>query len=107
MEAYHRQNIETPTSDSQKVLVVPVKKDFKIDAIKVAQTLRANNIITDIDLKGKKLKKNLSYANNNNINNVIMIGQSEVEENNVTLKDMDSGEQVTISLSEAIEKLSN
>ena len=36
-----------------------------------------------------------------------MIGQSEVEENNVTLKDMDSGEQVTISLSEAIEKLSN
>jgi histidyl-tRNA synthetase len=106
MEAYHRQNIQAPKNDSQKVLVVPVKKDFKIDAIKVAQTLRGNNIITDIDLKGKKLKKNLSYANNNNINNVIMIGQSEVEENTVTLKDMNSGEQVTIPLSEAIEKLS-
>ena len=89
------------------------------DAIKRGKWLdisykNSNNEITyfwiaikDIDLKGKKLKKNLSYANNNNINNVIMIGQSEVEENNVTLKDMDSGEQVTISLSEAIEKLSN
>lgn len=107
MEAYHRQNIETPTDNEKKVLVIPVKKDFKLDAIKVAQELRANNIITDIDLKGKKLKKNLSYANNNNINNVIMIGQSEVDNNTVTLKDMVSGKQETVSLSEAIEKLSN
>lgn len=106
MEAYHRQNIETPSNDTEKVLVVPVKKDFKMDAIKVAQQLRQNDIVTDIDLKGKKLKKNLSYANNNNINNVIMIGQSEVENNTVTLKNMISGEQVTISLSEALDKLS-
>lgn len=106
MEAYHRQNIETPSKDTEKVLVVPVKKDFKMDAIKVAQQLRQNDIVTDIDLKGKKLKKNLSYANNNNINNVIMIGQSEVENNTVTLKNMISGEQVTISLSEALDKLS-
>lgn len=106
MEAYHRQNIETPGNDTNKVLVVPVKKDFKLDAIRVAQKLRENDIITDIDLKGKKLKKNLSYANNNNINNVIMIGQSEVEDNTVTLKDMVSGEQVTISLAQAVEKLS-
>ncbi len=106
MEAYHRQNIETPSNDINKVLVVPVKKEFKLDAIKVAQQLRENNIITDIDLKGKKLKKNLSYANNNNINNVIMIGQSEIEENTVTLKDMITGEQVTVTLKDAIERLS-
>lgn len=106
MEAYHRQNITIPRNDANKVLVVPVKKDFKFDAIKVAQKLRENDIITDIDLKGKKLKKNLSYANNNNINNVIMIGQSEVEENTVTLKDMNSREQATISLDDAIDKLS-
>ena len=106
MEAYHRQNIETAHADEEKVLVVPIKKDFKLDAIKVAQQLRANNIITDIDMKGKKLKKNLSYANNNNINNVIMIGQSEAENNTVTLKDMTSGQQETITLNEAIMKLS-
>lgn len=107
MEAYHRQNIQTPANDLQKVLVIPIKKEFKLDAIKVAQQLRKNDIITDIDLKGKKLKKNLSYANNNNITNVIMIGQSEVEENTVTLKDMNTGEQLSIPLDQAIEKLSS
>ncbi len=106
MEAYHKQKLEMQKNDANKVLVVPVKKEFKLDAIKVAQELRSNNIITDIDLKGKKLKKNLSYANNNNINNVIMIGQSEVDDNTVTLKDMGSGNQETIPLTEAIEKLS-
>ncbi|WP_323735492.1 histidine--tRNA ligase [Methanosphaera sp. ISO3-F5] len=107
MEAYHRQNLAYESNDDNKVLVVPIKKDFKLDAIRVAQKLRSNDIITDIDLKGKKLKKNLSYANNNNISNVIMIGQSEVENNTVTLKDMLSGEQETISLDDAIERLSH
>ena len=107
MEAYHRQNIKYESKADNKVLVVPIKKDFKLDAIRVAQKLRCNDIITDIDLKGKKLKKNLSYANNNNISNVIMIGQSEVENNTVTLKDMLSGEQETISLDDAIERLSH
>jgi histidyl-tRNA synthetase len=106
MEAYHRQNIKTPCNDSKKVLVIPIKNDFKLDAIKVAQKLRENDIITDIDLKGKKLKKNLSFANNNNINNVIIIGKNEVETDTVTLKDMINGQQETLSLSDAINRLS-
>ena len=57
MEAFHRQQLEAPSSDDKKVLVIPIKKEFKLDAIRVARTLRDKNIITDIDLKGKKLKK--------------------------------------------------
>lgn len=105
MEAFHKQEIEAPKSDSRKVLVVPIKKDFKVNAIQVAQQLRKENIITEIDLKGKKLKKNLSYANNNNINNVVLIGQQEVETNTVTLKDMTRGQQETLSISEVVEKI--
>ncbi|WP_455644674.1 histidine--tRNA ligase [Methanosphaera sp.] len=107
MEAFHRQNIQIPTSSIPKVLVIPVKKEFKLDAIRIAQDLRKENIITDIDLKGKKLKKNLSYANSHNINKVIMIGQQEVENNTVTIKDMDSGDQITIPQAEVIENILN
>lgn len=105
MEAYHIQDIKQPEESVPKVLVVPVKSDFKIEAIKVAQMLRSNNIITDIDLKGKKLKKNLSYANTHNFNKVIMIGKQEVLDNTVTLKDMASGSQVTVSQNDIVENL--
>ena len=105
MEAYHRQNIQVPISSKPKVLVIPVKKEFKLNAIEVAQQLRAHNIVTDIDLKGKKLKKNLSYANNHNFNKVIMIGQQEVEDETVTIKDMDSGCQETIPQNTVVSEL--
>lgn len=107
MEAYHRQNIQIPSDNTPRVLVIPVKKDFKFDAIQLAQTLRKENIITDIDLKGKKLKKNLSYANNHNFNKVLLIGKQEVENNTVTVKDMASGEQVTIPQEELVETILN
>ncbi len=105
MEAYKRQNIQLPENDSPRVLVIPVKKEFKNEAILIAQQLRRENIIVDIDLKGKKLKKNLSYANTHKFNKVIMIGQKEVEDNTVTLKDMASGDQVTIPQDELITKI--
>lgn len=105
MEAYKRQKIQLPENDSPRVLVIPVKKEFKNEAILIAQQLRRENIIADIDLKGKKLKKNLSYANTHKFNKVIMIGQKEVEDNTVTLKDMASGDQVTIPQDELITKI--
>lgn len=107
MEAYHKQNIEIPSNDAQKVLVVPIKKEFKLHAIKIAQILRKENIITDIDLKGKKLKKNLSFANSNHINNVVLIGQQEIDDNTVTLKHMDTKEQVTIPVDELVDNILN
>ncbi len=107
MEAYHRQNIKIPQNTTPKALVVPIKKDFIKESINIAQILRNNNIVTDIDLKGKKLKKNLSYANTHNINKVIIIGQNEIETNTVTIKDMDTGEQNTVKNSEIITYIRN
>lgn len=105
MEAYHRQNIKLPPNSKPKVLVVPVKKEFKIEAIRIAQLLRSNDIVTDIDLKGRKLKKNLSYADSHSFNRVIMIGKQEVEEEVVTLRDMDSGCQVTVPRETVVDEL--
>ncbi|WP_304125149.1 histidine--tRNA ligase [Methanosphaera cuniculi] len=103
MEAYHKQNIQIPEDNTKRVLIIPIKPDFKKEAIQIAQQLRGADIITDIDLKGKKLKKNLSYANSHNINNVVMIGEQEISDNTATLKNMKTGNQVTIPQDELIE----
>lgn len=105
MEAYHKQNIQIPQDEIPRVLVIPIKKEYKTNAIKTAQQIRAHNIITDIDLKGKKLKKNLSYANSHNINYVIIIGEQEVADGTVTLKNMSTGDQKTITTDELIKEI--
>ncbi len=98
MEAIHVQNIQIPEDTKPRVLVIPVKKEFRDNAISIAQQLRHNNIVTDIDLKGKKLKKNLSYADSHNFNKVILIGQKELEDNKVTIRNLKTRQQDTISI---------
>ena len=53
-----------------------------------------------------KLKKQLQYANNNNITNVIIIGEDEIKSNIYTLKNMKIGTQEKLSIEKLISKLS-
>jgi len=48
------------------------------------------------------MKKQMSYANNKNIPFVAIVGENEMKEGKVMLKDMTSGEQKLISPEEMI-----
>lgn len=87
-----------------KVLVVSMVED-KSKAVEVAATLRKENIETEVYLEDKKIKAKFKYADRLSIPYVIVIGEEEIENNVVTLKNMETGEQKTISLKEAIEKI--
>jgi histidyl-tRNA synthetase len=98
MEALKKQEKTIETEPTIKVFVAPISTDLKLKAYEIAQKLRKNNIGTEVDLVGKKLKKILSYADSNQINYVIMLGSREFEDGNVTVKYMISGEQETVEI---------
>lgn len=87
-----------------KVLVVSMVED-KSKAVEVAATLRKENIETEVYLEDKKIKAKFKYADKLSIPYVIVIGEEEIAKNVVTLKNMETGEQNTISLDEAITKI--
>ena len=87
-----------------KVLVVSMVED-KSKAVEVAATLRKENIETEVYLEDKKIKAKFKYADRLSIPYVIVIGEEEIQNNVVTLKNMETGEQDTISLEEAITKI--
>lgn len=51
------------------------------------------------------MKKQMTYANNKNIPYVIMVGESEMEEGLVSLKNMETGDQDKLTPEQLIEKL--
>lgn len=67
--------------------------------------LRASGICTEFYPDTVKIKKQLSYANQRQIPWVILIGQEEQETKTILLKNMASGEQEKLSISEALETL--
>ena len=72
------------------VLIIPMVEDLKMP-IEIATNLRKNGINTEIYLNNKKLKAKFKYANKLEIPNVVIIGEDELKENKVKVKDMETG----------------
>ena len=87
-----------------KVLVVSM--DEKLDkAIEVATALRNKNIPTEVYIQNKKIKSKFKYADKLKIPYVAVIGEEELKNNTVTLKNMETGEQEELKIEEVIKKL--
>jgi len=68
------------------ILIIPMETE--IESLHLASKLRAMNINVEIDFSGKKLKKSLDYANKENINYVIILGEDEIRKQKFRLKNM-------------------
>ncbi len=69
--------------------------------------LRAKGIRAEIFPEADKMKKQMNYANRKNIRYVALVGDSEISEGLVTLKDMESGEQKKMNSSDLVNMLSD
>ena len=85
------------------VLIVPFCEDYKY-IYSVYNTLRKNNIKVDICYIDKGFKQKMKYANKINVKYTILIGEDEIKENSVTLKNMITGEQEKITIDKLLEK---
>jgi histidyl-tRNA synthetase len=92
------------SSSNLQILITPISENTRLKSYEIAQTLRRANIKTETDLFNRKFKKILSFANSLNVSKVILVGEKDLEEGKVTVKDMDSGNQKLIPIEEIIEE---
>ena len=93
--------IEAGNRSISKVMIISMVDDFN-KSIEVATELRKNGINTQIYTDKAKTKKQFNYANRLGIPYVIVIGEDEINNNVVSLKNMINGEQKTVTLEDAI-----
>ena len=85
------------------MLIVPFCDDYEY-IYKVYNTLKKNNVKVDICYIDKGFKQKMKYANKINVKYAILIGEDEIKENVVTLKNMITGDQEKITIEELLEK---
>ena len=73
--------------------------------IPVLAKLRAAGISTEMYPDAVKFKKQMQYANDRNIPFVAIVGESEMAENVITLKNMTTGEQEKVLINDIVSKL--
>ncbi|MDD6622570.1 MAG: histidine--tRNA ligase [Bacteroidales bacterium] len=93
------------TRATTKVLFVNFGEAEATASLKYIKELRAAGISSEIFPESSKMKKQMGYANDNGIPFVAIIGETELANGTIMLKDMNLGTQQPLTIDEVIEKL--
>ncbi|PIO01162.1 hypothetical protein COT60_01920 [Candidatus Pacearchaeota archaeon CG09_land_8_20_14_0_10_30_9] len=80
----------------ERIMVLSINQEK--EAIKLAEKLRSKGL--NCYYSNAKISKALDYANSKKISKVIFVGEKELKENKVKVKNMESGEEQLVSMDE-------
>ena len=78
-----------------------------MEAFKLVHELRQEGISAESDHLQRSIKAQMKYANKINARYSMIIGESELEERSVKLKEMESGDEVTIPIDQFVQVFKN
>ena len=73
--------------------------------LRLAAQARLAGIATEVYPDSVKMKKQMSYANAHNVPYVALVGETEMAEGRITLKNMTTGEQQSLTIEEAVKAI--
>ena len=90
------------TAGSVRLLFINFGEREAARCLEYAAAARKKGVSTEVYPDTVKMKKHMAYANAQHIPFVALVGESELAENRLTLKNMETGEQQQLSIEEAL-----
>ncbi|MBU3902326.1 MAG: histidine--tRNA ligase [Candidatus Thermoplasmatota archaeon] len=91
--------------DKMDAYVIPIGDNAKKRGFEIANMLREKGVKCDIDLIGRSIAKNMKYADSTGVKKAVILGEDEMKENIITLRDMKTGKQEKIPVKNLIKHL--
>ncbi len=89
---------EFKSSNLIDILVIPLGTE--IESLRLANDIRSLGFKVELDMTGKKLNKSMEYANREKIPYIIIIGETEIENRKFEVKDMSTGNKISVNFNE-------
>jgi len=103
--AMQTQKTALSTRREKTVVVIPVKQELKAEALKISQMLRETGISVEFEVMGRKMAKALEDADRRKVDYAVIVGEKELKEDAVVIRDMAKHEQTTIKIGRLTEKI--
>ena len=100
-QGYLNDELNTAPADA---LILPMTEEMG-SAVALATALRRSGIRVQVYAEQKKFKQKMKYADKLGVPYVIFLGEDEIKENKVSLKDMRTGEQLLMDADEAQKRI--
>lgn len=95
-----RQNLDIPALPKPDAFIIYLGEEAKTEALKIAAMLRKVGVAIVMATGDRSLRAQMRQANSLGIDHALILGEQEVRNRNVVLRDMTSGEQKSIPLTE-------
>ncbi len=104
--ALEKQGLLPEKENSVAAFVVALGEAAQLEGFKLLNKLRNAGISALMDFAGRSMKAQMKQANKKNARFVLILGDDEVRDSVVTLKDMSNSEQRKIAIDEVINTIS-
>jgi histidyl-tRNA synthetase len=103
--AMQAQKVALSTRQAKRVVVIPVREALKGEAIKIAHMLRNAGVPAEFEVMGRKMRKALEDADRRKLDYAVIVGEREMDEEAVVVRDLAKHEQGTVKISKLLEKI--
>ena len=104
--ALEKQNLLQAEKNNPNAFIVAADEISEVYAFKLLTELRRKNISVTMDFAKRSMKAQMKQAAKSGAKFALIIGEDEVKNSAVTLKNLETSAQETISISEVAEKIS-
>ncbi|EEU03924.1 histidine--tRNA ligase [Eubacterium saphenum ATCC 49989] len=103
MLAIDSENIDKSISTSPEYVIIPAGENVPYEKIyAIAKMLRNSGKTVVVDIMNRNFKSLIKYANKINAKYALILGEDELKNEAVTVKNMASGDQKTVKISELV-----
>jgi len=92
-------------TDKPLIFCVTMGEKARDKGFEIITRLRHQGLNAEMDLLQRSMRAQMRYANKNNADKVMIIGDQELDRSVVALKDMESGKQQDIALDKIVDEL--
>jgi len=100
-----RQGVTIPAADRPFVFLAGADEPGRTWGVELSMALRRAGIACEIDLLGRSLKSQMREADRQHAEYVIIVGERELQQNELQAKQMSTGEQISIERSNLVNDL--
>lgn len=102
-----RQNagLSAAPAGREGVFIVALGDAAWLEGLKLTQELRVTGLRSEVDYRRRSMKAQLRFADNEHFAQAIILGDNELEQSVVGLKDLETGEQVEVPRAQLLERL--
>ncbi|MFC0522497.1 histidine--tRNA ligase [Pontibacillus salicampi] len=103
--ALEAEGIELPIDEKLDCYLATLGDEAKQEAAGIIYKLRQEGIQVDKDYAGKKMKAQFKAADRLKARYVLVLGEEELQNNQINVKNMETGEQNTIAIQEVVQHM--